>query len=119
MFIAFKLETLSTHNKIYILKIFAGARSELLNQKILGPIVASLIGLIPNCAASVILTNMYLENVISAASMISGLLTGAGVGLAVLFKTNKNIKENIKIVFMVYFIGAFSGIILELIGLNL
>ena len=93
--------------------------SLLLNQKILGPIVASLIGLIPNCAASVILTNMYLENVISAASMISGLLTGAGVGLAVLFKTNKNIKENIKIVFMVYFIGAISGIILELIGLNL
>ena len=91
----------------------------LLNKKILGPVIASLVGLIPNCAASVIITNMYLENVISAASMISGLLTGAGVGLAVLFKTNKNLKENIKIVGILYFIGAISGIILELIGITI
>lgn len=89
----------------------------LLDKKILGPVIASLIGLIPNCAASVIITNMYLENVISAASMISGLLTGAGVGLAVLFKTNRNIKENLKIVGILYFIGAISGIILEIIGI--
>lgn len=89
----------------------------LLDRKILGPVIASLIGLIPNCAASVIITNMYLENVISAASMISGLLTGAGVGLAVLFKTNRNIKENLKIVGILYFIGAISGIILEIIGI--
>ena len=91
----------------------------LLNKKILGPIIASLIGLIPNCAASVIITNMYLENLISAGSMIAGLLTGAGVGLAVLFKTNKKIKENIKIVILLYAIGAVSGVLLELIGLNL
>ena len=91
----------------------------MLNKKILGPIIASLVGLIPNCAASVIITNMYLENVISAASMISGLLTGAGVGLAVLFKTNKNIKENLKIVGLLFFIGAISGIILELIGIQI
>lgn len=89
------------------------------NNPILGPIVASLIGLIPNCAASVILTQMYLENVISAATMISGLLVGAGVGLAVLFKTNKGIKENIKITILLYGIGACSGILLELIGLNI
>lgn len=91
----------------------------LLNKKILGPVIASLIGLIPNCAASVILTNMYLESVISAASMISGLLTGAGVGLAVLFKTNKNLKENVKILGLLYFIGTISGIILEIIGMKL
>jgi hypothetical protein len=65
---------------------------------ILGPIIAGLIGLIPNCAASVILTQLYLENVITVATMISGLLVGAGVGLAVLFKINKGIKENLKIV---------------------
>ena len=91
----------------------------LLNKKILGPIIASLIGLIPNCAASVIITNMYLENLISAGSMIAGLLTGAGVGLAVLFKTNNKLKENIKIVILLYAIGAISGVVLELIGLNL
>ena len=91
----------------------------LLNRKILGPVIAGLIGLIPNCAASVIITNMYLENLISAGSMIAGLLTGAGVGLAVLFKTNKNLKENIKIVILLYAIGVISGMILELIGLKL
>ena len=91
----------------------------LLNRKILGPVIASLIGLIPNCAASVIITNMYLENLISAGSMIAGLLTGAGVGLAVLFKTNKNLKENVKIVVLLYAIGVISGMILELVGLQL
>ena len=91
----------------------------LLNKKIIGPIISGLIGLIPNCAASVIITNMYLENLISISSMISGLLTGAGVGLAVLFKINKSIKENIKIVVILYIIGVISGISLELLGLTL
>ena len=91
----------------------------LLNRKILGPVIAGFIGLIPNCAASVIITNMYLENLISAGSMIAGLLTGAGVGLAVLFKTNKKLKENIKIVILLYAIGVISGMILELVGLTL
>lgn len=91
----------------------------LYNKTIIGPLIAALIGLIPNCAASVILTNLYLEHVISAASMIAGLLTGAGIGIAILFKTNKNIKENIKIVILLYSIGAISGMILQLIGLNI
>ena len=88
------------------------------SNKYLSPIFSSIIGLIPNCAASVILTQMYLENVISVATMISGLLVGAGVGLAVLFKTNKGIKENIKITILLYGIGVVAGIILELIGLK-
>ena len=89
--------------------------SFLQNQPILGPVVSGIIGLIPNCASSVILTQMYLENVISISTMISGTLVGAGVGLAVLFKTNKGIKQNVKIVSLLYFIGVLSGIILELI----
>lgn len=88
------------------------------NQPILGPAIAGIIGLIPNCASSVIITQMYLDNVISAATMISGLLVGAGVGLAVLFRTNKGIKENIKIVILLYFIGTLSGVILELLRLK-
>lgn len=91
----------------------------LMNQPILGPIVAGLLGLIPNCASSVILTQMYLENVISSATMIAGLLVGAGVGIAVLFKTNKGIKENLKIVTLLYAIGIISGIILEFLGLQI
>ena len=91
----------------------------ILYKPVIGPVIASLIGLIPNCAASVIITNMYLENVISLGSMISGLLTGAGVGLAVLFKTNSKIKENIGIIILLYAIGVISGIIIDLIGIAL
>ena len=86
------------------------------NHAILGPAISSLIGLIPNCAASVILTNLYIQNIISGASLVAGLLTGAGVGLIILFRTNKNIKENIVIVGLLYVIGVFSGIILQLMG---
>ena len=93
--------------------------SWILNKPIIGPIITSLIGLIPNCAASVIITNMYLENVISLGSMIAGLLTGAGVGLAVLFKTNNKLKENIGIVALLYTIGAISGIIIELLRITI
>ena len=85
------------------------------NHAVLGPVISSLIGLIPNCAASVIITNLYIQNIISGASLIAGLLTGAGVGLIILFKTNKNIKENITIVGLLYTIGVFSGIVLQLI----
>ena len=87
------------------------------NHAILGPAISSLIGLIPNCAASVILKNIYIQNIISGASLIAGLLTGAGVGLIILFRTNKNIKENIAIVGLLYVIGVFSGIIFQLIGI--
>ena len=93
--------------------------SWILNKPVIGPMITSLIGLIPNCAASVIITNMYLENVISLGSMIAGLLTGAGVGLAVLFKTNNKLKENIAIVGLVYVIGVISGVLIELIGITL
>ena len=81
---------------------------------ILGPIVAGLIGLIPNCASSVILTELFISNVISMPVLISGVAVNAGVGLLVLFKTNKNVKENISIVGLLYGIGVIAGIILEL-----
>ena len=85
---------------------------------ILGPVLAGIIGLIPNCASSVILTQLYVENVIPVATMISGLLAGTGIGLAVLFKMNKGIKENLKITVLMYLIGVISGIILQLIGVK-
>ena len=79
--------------------------------------MSALIGLIPNCAASVIITNMYLQKVISFGSMMAGLLTGAGIGLAVLFKTNNEIKENIKIVVLLYSIGVIVGIVIDTLGI--
>ena len=91
----------------------------MLNRPILGPIISGIIGLIPNCASSVIITQMYLEDIISVGTMIAGLLVSAGVGLAVLFRINKGIKENIKITVLLYVIGVLSGIILEVIGLTI
>ena len=82
---------------------------------ILGPVIAGVIGLIPNCASSVILTELFIENVISMPMLISGVAVNAGVGLLVLFKTNKNLKENLSIVGLLYAIGVFSGMILQVI----
>ncbi|MGN1301076.1 MAG: arsenic efflux protein [Clostridia bacterium] len=89
--------------------------SFILNKPILGPIIAGLIGLIPNCASSVILTELFVSNVIGLGTLIGGLLVNSGLGIIVLFKINKNLKENIKIVSILYFIGVIAGIIIELI----
>lgn len=86
-----------------------------LKNNIFGSLITSLIGLIPNCAASVVLTELFLNSAISFGALIGGLLTGAGVAMLVLFKENKNKTENIKIITFLYFIGAISGIIIELI----
>ncbi len=89
--------------------------SSLFTQNIfLGPIISSLIGLIPNCASSVIITELYLDSIISAGSMLSGLLTGSGIALLILFKINDNLKENIKILSIIYLVGVVTGIIMNL-----
>ncbi len=94
--------------------------AHLLNSTpIVGPIIASLIGLIPNCASSVIITQLYLSNVLNFATMIAGLLVNTGVGLLVLFRTNNDLKENIKITILLFLIGAILGIIFDLTGFNI
>lgn len=80
------------------------------------PVIAAFIGLIPNCAASVLLTRLYLSGVISFSSVIAGLCTGAGAGLVVLFKMNRNRKENIKILILLYGTGVAAGLFLNLLG---
>lgn len=89
------------------------------DKLILGPVIAGIIGLIPNCASSVITTKLYVENIINVSTMLSGLFVGAGVGLAVLFRSNKNLKENLKIIVLLYIIGVVTGIGLQLIGFNI
>lgn len=66
----------------------------ILNRPILGPVLAGLVGLIPNCAASVTITQLYISGVISLGAMMSGLLVGAGVGLLVLFRVNPDKRNN-------------------------
>ena len=93
--------------------------SLILDRPVIGPLIATLVGLIPNCAASVVLTQLYLGNVMSLGAMMGGLLAGAGVGILVLFKENRNVKENLKILGIMYTIGAVCGIIIDFCGIAL
>ena len=86
-----------------------------LKETIFGPFITSLIGLIPNCASSVMITELYLNHTITFASLISGLLTSSGTAIIILFKNNKNIKENITIISLLYLLGSITGLIIELI----
>lgn len=88
-------------------------KSLILNKSFLGPIIVGLVGLIPNCASSVIITELYIGEVINLATMIAGLLVNSGISLVVLFRVNKNIKENIKIIGILYAIGVIAGIVLD------
>lgn len=85
----------------------------ILNKPVLGLLLSGLIGLIPNCAASVIITTLYLEGMMSFGAMMSGLLVGAGVGILVLCKVNKDIKDNFKIIGLLYLSGIIAGFVLE------
>lgn len=86
----------------------------ILNKPIIGSLLSALVGLIPNCAGSIIITNLYLNAGLGFGAMMSGLLVSAGVGLLVLFKVNKDKKENIKILLLLYIIGAMCGIVFDL-----
>ncbi len=76
------------------------------------PFLAALLGLIPNCASSVLITELYLSGGLSFASAIAGLCAGAGVGAAVLFRSNHPVGENVKIVALLYGIAVVSGLLL-------
>lgn len=86
----------------------------LLGDTVFQPVAAAFIGLIPNCASSVILTQLYLSGAITFASVTAGLCTGAGVGLIVLFKMNMDKKESLRILFVLFFVGVIAGEILQL-----
>lgn len=87
----------------------------LINKNILVYFLSSLIGLIPNCASSIVITELYLQNMITIGTLFSGLLAGSGLGLLILFKTNKNLKENISILTTIYLIGVIVGFIIDII----
>ena len=77
------------------------------------PLLTAFLGLLPNCASSILITELYLAGGISFAAAMAGLCAGAGVGLAVLFRTNKPMKQNLGILALLYVISAMVGLLLE------
>ena len=90
----------------------------ILDRPVVGAMLAGVVGLIPNCAASVVITQLYLGGVLSAGAMIAGLLSGTGVGLLVLFRVNDNRRENLRLMGLLYVTGVVSGIIVEALGIT-
>jgi len=85
----------------------------ILNRPVLGPILAGLIGLLPNCAASVVITQMFLDGLMSFGTMMAGLLVGAGVGTLILLRVNEDKAESLKIIGTLYLVGVLSGVFLN------
>lgn len=83
--------------------------------EIFQPALAGIVGLIPNCASSVIITQIYSLGQLSLGGAVAGLSVNAGLGLAVLFKQNKNIKENIFVLLFLYFVSVMAGTIIVLV----
>lgn len=85
------------------------------NRPIAGHLLAGLIGLIPNCSASVLLTDLYVQGIMGIGPMMTGLCVNAGVGLLVLYKVNHHIKENIAITGLMYAFGVIAGMVIQFI----
>ena len=110
---------------IFLLNLGLGLAVHLLGEEVLGaillkdsllqPFVAALVGLIPNCAVSVLLTQLYLAGTVSFGSLLAGLCAGAGLGVAVLIKINRSKRENGQIVLTLYLIAALCGLAVQLL----
>ena len=85
----------------------------MMTDSVFQPLITALFGFIPNCAASVVITQLYIDGIVSFGSAIAGLCTGAGVGLLVLFKTNKHMKQNFAVMGILYITAIVSGIIIN------
>lgn len=80
--------------------------------------VAALVGLVPNCAASIVIAQLYIEGVLGSGAMLAGLLVSAGIGLLVLVRTNRNWRQNAGIVATLYAIGVACGIVCSSLGIS-
>jgi len=88
------------------------------NVPVVGQAIAALMGLIPNCASSVVITQLYLDGIIGAGPMMSGLLVSAGMGLLVLFEENRHLKENLMITGILLGSGIAWGCLIEFLGIT-
>lgn len=90
----------------------------LLNRPAVSVFAAALVGMIPNCAASVIITQLYLGGVLGAGALLAGLLSGSGVGYLVLLRVNDDRRENLKVFGLLYGIGVIAGLMAEFLGVK-
>ena len=86
----------------------------ILNKPIIGEMLAGIIGLIPNCAASVVITQLYLDGILPFGTMMAGLLVSSGIGMLILFRVNDDKRTNCKILLLLYTVGVISGIVMNL-----
>ena len=93
-----------------------GIRSFVTNAGIFAPVLACLVGLIPNCAASVILTELYIAEAISFGTALSGLLINSGLAWVVLFRVNRHLRENLQIAAILVAISIASGVFCNAMG---
>ena len=94
-------------------------KNVLLSGTIFEPIILTLLGLIPNCGASVAIVDLYINGIVSFGSCVGALCTGAGLGLVILYKNNKNLKQNLLITLSLYLIGVVVGFLINLIPIAL
>lgn len=88
------------------------------DRPVLGLFAAALVGMIPNCASSVVLTHLYLEGVLGAGPLLAGLLSGSGVGYLVLLRVNEDKKDNLRIFALLYGVGVAAGAVVEIFGVR-
>lgn len=120
--------TLQIFAYIFIVTLLLNALIYVIGEDVIGTIlsgkpgieiiISGIVGLIPNCASSVVITELYLLGMISPGAMMTGLLANAGVGLLVLFRVNHNRIQNVKIVGVIYLISVMWGIVTELAGIS-
>ena len=80
------------------------------------PVLASLIGLVPNCFASVLLAELYAKGSISFGALVAGLCAGAGLGILVLLKENKDFKDTLFVIGLLLAVSMVSGLVIQLVG---
>lgn len=112
---------------IFIITVALDAIIEVVGEDALGDIMqanpifsvftAALVGLIPNCAASVVIADLYIEGILGAGAMLAGLLVSAGVGLLVLVRANRPMRQNLAIIGLLYVIGVLWGLVMNALGI--
>ena len=93
-------------------------RTVMYDRPFVSHLIAALVGLIPNCAASVTLTSLHLEGYITVGTMLAGLFPGAGVGILVLFRVNRRLKENLAIVGILVAVGIIFGMLADILNFS-